>query len=286
MLLKLNTDEIMKKGTLIGKGREADVFYWGNNQVLKLFQEGTSKNYIEFEFNLGKLVEKYYKFAPKVFEVLKIDNRGGILYEYINGKPMTEIILENPLKIRKFAKTFAKLHVEMHKHRINEIRKQKDYFEKRIRNENLLTSFQKDIIIKYLRNLNHDSILCHGDFHLENVLVTKNGFFVIDWSVLTAGNRYADIARTLYILKHSHDSSASQRSSFLNFIIKFFRFYFVNKYLRSYKRLTKLSLKQVKKWSLVIYAIRLGEGILEEQEFLLSAIDNDINKLTKNKTNI
>ena len=25
------------KGTLIGKGRDAEVLYWGNNQVLKLF---------------------------------------------------------------------------------------------------------------------------------------------------------------------------------------------------------------------------------------------------------
>ena len=27
----------MEKGEIIGKGREAEVIYWGNNRVLKLF---------------------------------------------------------------------------------------------------------------------------------------------------------------------------------------------------------------------------------------------------------
>ncbi|MHA2340040.1 MAG: hypothetical protein ACXACX_22300 [Candidatus Hodarchaeales archaeon] len=46
----------MEKGTLIGRGREAEVLYWGDNKVLKLFWEKIPKNRVEFEFEASKLV--------------------------------------------------------------------------------------------------------------------------------------------------------------------------------------------------------------------------------------
>ena len=275
----------LEKGTIIGQGRDAEVLYWGKNQVLKLFREDRSKTFVEFEIKTGELVQKHYNYAPKVFGKIKINIREGILYEFIDGNNMSEEILKNPLKIRKFAQLLAKLHVEMHKQRIPDIRSQKAYFEQRIKGEQLLNKTQKQIIINHLRNLESGSILCHGDFHLENVLLSKKGPSVIDWSNLTAGNPHADISRTLYILKHGHDPSSSERSSLLNFLINFFRFYFVKKYFRSYKRQAKVSLKQVRKWNLIIYAVRLGEEIREEQDYLLKAINVEIKKLYHNKKN-
>jgi thiamine kinase-like enzyme len=270
----------MEKGSIIGQGREAEVIFWDNNKVLKLFREGLSLEYVDFEFKIGQLVQKHYQFAPKVFEKITHNKRQGIIYEYILGKPMNEAIISHPLNIKKFAKMFAKLHVEMHTQVVPEIRDQRDYFKRRILSDEHLTSKQKEIIIQHLKMLNKGTILCHGDFHLENVLVTENNFYVIDWSVVTAGNPNADIARTLYILKYGNDPTAIERSFWMNLIIKFFRFYFVRKYFRTYKKLKNVSLKDVKKWNLIIYAVRLGEQIQEENAFLLKEIDKEINKLT------
>lgn len=269
----------MEKGELIGKGREAEVLFWGNNQVLKLFWEGTKAEYVDNEYKLGQLIQQYYKFAPKVIERTFINDREGIIYEFVNGKSMSTAIFENLLAIHKFAKNFARLHAEMHKLHIPELRSQKLYFENRIHNEQLLTAQQKYTIIKYFRTLKEDTILCHGDFHMENVLVSQSDYYVIDWVVATAGNFYADVARTLYILNHGHDPSASERPFWINVLIKLFQFYFVTTYFRTYKKLKKVSLKDVKKWNLIIYAVRLGEQIQEEKAYLLKEIDKELEKL-------
>ena len=273
------------KGTLIGKGRDAEVLYWGNNQVLKLFWDEIPKNRIDFEFKASKLVKKYYKYVPKVYDRVVMKGREGITYEFIDGKTMVEIIKKSPLKIGKFAKVLAKLHNEMHQLEIPVIRSQKDYFEQRIQNIQLLSKDQKKIIINYLKNLSSGSILCHGDFHMENVLISESGPIIIDWSNINVGNHHADVARTLYILKHSHDPSSSQQSSLMNFITKFFRNYSVKKYFNNYKRLRKVSLKEVRKWNLIVYAVRLGEEIAEEQDFLLKEIEKEIKKLNDKNLN-
>ena len=274
-----NLGRNLEKGTLIGQGRDAEVLYWGNTQVLKLFREKILKNEIEIEFKASQLVNKYYKYAPKVFGKVEINNREGIIYEFIDGKNIVEEVKKNPLKARKFAKILAKLHNEMHDLEITGIPLQKDYFKQRIQREQSLTKDQKRIIIKYLRILSSGSVLCHGDFHMENVLITAKGPKVIDWSNVNAGNHHADVARTLYILRHSHDPDSSQQSSIMNFLAKFFRIYFVKKYFKTYKRLRKVSLKEVRKWNLIVYAVRLGENIIEEQNFLLKEIDKEMMKL-------
>lgn len=270
----------MDKGTLIGKGRNAEVIYWENNQVLKLFWEGIPKDRIAIELKVSELVQKYYEYTPKVFGKVEMNNREGILYEFIDGKNATEEISKNPLKAGEIAKVFARLHVEMHNQKIPEIRPQKAYFEQRIQHEKLLSNTQKQIIIEYLNTLSDDTRLCHGDFHIDNVILSKNGPKIIDWSDLTAGNPHADIARTLYIIRHGNDPSSSERPVLLNFLSKFFRRYFAKKYFKSYRRLKNVSVKQVRKWNLIIYAVRLGEAITEEQDYLLKEIKKEIKKLT------
>jgi uncharacterized protein (TIGR02172 family) len=270
----------MEKGTLIGKGRNAEVIYWEKNQVVKLFWEGIPKERIEFELKVSELVQEYFEFTPKVFGKVEVNDRMGILYEFIDGKNATEVISNSPLKAGEIAKIFANLHVEMHKQKIPEVRPQKAYFEQRIQHEKLLSNTQKQIIIEYLNTLSDDSSLCHGDFHIDNVIFSKNGPKIIDWSELTAGNPHADIARTLYIMRYGNDPLSSERPALLNFFSKFFRRFFTKKYFKSYRNLKDVSVNQMKKWNLIIYSIRLGEAITEEQDYLLKEIEKEIKKLS------
>jgi aminoglycoside phosphotransferase (APT) family kinase protein len=269
----------LEKGTIVGQGRDAEIIYWGNNQVLKHYREGIPKFLIDFEFKASELVKKYYTYAPKVFEKVMINEREGIIYEFIDGRNLTEILKKSPLKVSKLAKVLAKLHGAMHQLKFPVIREQKEYFEEKIRNVQLLSIDQKNFIINYLKNLSSDSILCHGDFHMENVLISTNGSKVIDWGNINVGNHHADVARTLYILKHSYDPASPNQSFLFNFASRLFRYYFVKKYIKCYKIHKNISLKQVKKWNLIVYAIRIGEGIIEEQNYLIKQIREGIKRL-------
>lgn len=269
----------LEKGKLIDKGRTAEVLYWEDNKILKLFKEGYPENRVDFELQSGELVQTYYKNAPKVYGKMILKNRSGILYEYIDGIKLADYLLKNPLHIRRMAKIFASLHVKMHKQRIPGFRSQRVFLKERIQREELLKPIQKKRIIVELDKLKDDTVMCHGDFHMENVLVTRNECYVIDWNDLTAGSSLADVARTLYVLKNSDDPYSSERTWILNIAIKFFRSYFTRIYKKTYKRLANISLKEIRKWNLVIYAVRLVEQIHEEQEWLMKKINKEFKRL-------
>ena len=45
----------MEKGEVIGKGRAAEVIYWGNNRVLKLFYKDFPNNLIDQQFKIDTM---------------------------------------------------------------------------------------------------------------------------------------------------------------------------------------------------------------------------------------
>lgn len=46
---------------------------------------------------------------------------------------------------------------------------------------------------KLLKRLDHECVLCHGDFHCWNILVSNNKAYCIDFEYAYAGSRYNDI---------------------------------------------------------------------------------------------
>ncbi|NHJ21704.1 MAG: aminoglycoside phosphotransferase family protein [Candidatus Lokiarchaeota archaeon] len=274
----------MKKGALIGEGREAEVFLWGENQVLKLFRSKVSAERIDLEYKISELVQTHYQYAPKVFGKIRLDDREGILYELIDGATMNENLSKQLLKIRSFGKCLGYLHAKMHKQKVNKMRPQKPYFEQRIRDTSFLTNKQKEVIIEYLYSLEDEDALCHGDLHPDNVLITDNKAFVIDWSNLTIGNHHADIARTIYLLKRGTDPNAPPRSVVYKAVAKFFRKLFYSSYYKNYKKIIKVSKNEISAWEIIICAVRLTEDISEEVDYLIKRINQLLKKLKLLKT--
>ena len=77
--------ENMEKGEVIGKGRAAEVIYWDNNRVLKLFYKDFPRNIIDYQFKVDTLIGKIFPNCPKAFEKIEENGRIGIVYEYIEG---------------------------------------------------------------------------------------------------------------------------------------------------------------------------------------------------------
>jgi len=57
----------------------------------------------------------------------------------------------------------------------------------------------KDNILLKLENKTFEYKLCHGDFHVLNLIQTSNDIKIIDWICASSGNPEADIYRT-YLL--------------------------------------------------------------------------------------
>ena len=269
----------MEKGEVIGKGREAEVLYWGNNRVLKLFYKNFSSDIIEYRYKVDKLIGEIFPNCPIAFEKIEENGRFGIIYEYIEETNLNEFLGKKKTNIRKVTRMLAELHVEMHKYEIKNINSQKNSFKLAIQQTDLLDDDQKKEIIKYMEKLPDGNTICHGDLHPENIIVSKNKLYVMDWSNAYSGNPNGDVARTFYVLKYGlapSDEYTIKKSFIHRFFFKAIKSLVAKTYIKHYIKLTGISLKEIKIWDLAIFAARLREPVPLEYDNLLKMINNSL----------
>ena len=260
----------MMKKQLVGLGRTAEIFTWNEKQVLKLFHAGCSLSAVEWEENIAKTVSSTGLPVPAVYDIIEVDSRYGIIYERIVGPSMLEELVSKPNQIEYFADMFANLHAQMHFLEIRELPSQRQQIEKKIKNAKPLLEDERKKALKTLGGLPDDEVVCHGDFHPDNIIMSTHGPIVIDWNDATKGNPHADIARTLLLLQQGE---ITQPLEIDKEQIQSIRNSFIQSYLRSYTQIQHISIEDIESWRLPITAARLSEGIKEEENRLLSIVD-------------
>jgi Ser/Thr protein kinase RdoA (MazF antagonist) len=116
----------------------------------------------------------------------------------------------------------------------------------------------RDVALQALGNMPDGDRLCHGDFHVENVLVDGDDYFIIDWVDAAIGSPAADVARTSIILL----GAASGLPKALGWLVE--RLHTV--YLREYARLRPFDQEEYQRWLPIIAAARLSEGLTNQHE--------------------
>lgn len=254
-------------GKLIDQGRTAEIFEIGSNKILKLFKDGIHKDAIEYEYNISKILSDNGFPVVNTYELVTHKKRLGIVYDRVYGITMLKNISTKPWYIYKYAKKFAELHFRTHEHIDGNIKNYKRKLIDDIKETNLLDNCCKEKLIAYTNNLPNGNILCHGDYHPDNILVSNNKHYIIDWMTAAKGNSLCDVARTIIILKYavvSDDMTKVQK-----FLIKFLRKIFLNVYINNYMRISGSSIEELRMWKLPIAAGRLAEWIPEQEKKIL-----------------
>jgi len=268
----------MEKGRLIGQGRTAEIFEWGENKILKLFRTGIPKILADNEYKINMELAKQELPIPEVYDFIELDNRFGITYERIYGITMMKLISSNPWKVTKEAHRLAELHKGIQKKVDFEIPRNKTRLKDNIAKSDLLTDYNKKKLYEYIEKLTDDSILCHGDFHPDNIIVTKEKSVIIDWMTATSGNPVSDIARSSIVFRFGvipEDKSYVEKR-----VIDFFRGKLYSEYLKHYLEISGISIEQIEQWELPVAAARLIEGIPHrEKTNLLNFVNRKISIL-------
>ena len=265
----------MSKREIVGLGRTAEVLSWNKNQVLKLFRDGWSLSSVKWEENVARKIYEAGLPVPTVFGIVELNGRHGIIYERVDGPSMQSLLIAKPDKIEHFADMFAKLHSQMHSVELTGLPSQRQRLERKIHNAEPLPDNRKNGALRALRKLPDGNVVCHGDFHPDNILMSSRGPVIIDWNDATQGNSHADIARTLLLLQQGDplqpvDIDKEQISSM--------RSSFIDTYLKSYMKTRPIPLEKVELWRLPVTAARLSEGIKQEENRLLSIVETLVQK--------
>ena len=67
------------KEKMIGQGNTAEIYKIDDKKVLKLFRTGLPKDVVEREYQNGIIVQNILDCVPKVYEMVEMDGRHGIV---------------------------------------------------------------------------------------------------------------------------------------------------------------------------------------------------------------
>ena len=269
----------MEKGELIGAGRTADVYAWGDERVIKLYQDWMPAVAIEREFAITRLAREAGLPVPAAEEMLRVDGRLGIVFERVRGISLLKMLETRPWQIVALARLLAEHHARMHACSLSpEAPGQREQIEQGIAWAKDLSELEKQRILTGLAHLPAGNSLCHGDFHPDNIIITDHGPVIIDWMTSRRGQPLADVARTVLLLQ---SGGLPPRVSFaMRLLINASRSWLVTVYLARYLQIHSASQSEIDAWKLPLLAARLFEveDYPAEKQFLLRQIRSTLAK--------
>lgn len=253
-------------GPPLACGRTAEIYAWGDGQILKLFHPQFTVNVREAE--LARSIHAIGIRTPAVGELMEIAGRPGILYERIDGISQLQRFQKQPWRLVGITRQLAELHADMHMRLAPGLPSQRQRILRRIEGSALPEKLRATAL-QVLTSLPDDDKLCHGDFHPDNILHTTQGPVIIDWMDATAGNPLADVARTYMILRFS-GLPARQPARWLQ---QQLRSRMCAIYLQHYRHLRPFDPQQLERWLIPVITIRLEENVTGETSALLRYLE-------------
>jgi tRNA A-37 threonylcarbamoyl transferase component Bud32 len=220
-----------------------------------MFHKGYSKADVLNEALNQARVEEIGLNVPRVLEVTMRDECWMIVFDYIEGKTLSELIEENPGEKEKYIDRMVDIQLEIHRKRCQLLTNHRDKMFRKIS----LSDF--DPMTKYelqthLNGMPRHNKVCHGDFRPSNVIITPDDrHFIIDWAHVTKGNASADVARTylIYLLTNRKDEGEY--------------------YLKSFCKKADTPRSYVERWMRIVAASQTLKGNKDEYEFLSQIVN-------------
>lgn len=184
-------------------GFTADVERFDEENVIKIYRDYVPQEDIDREIFCTKSVQGRGLPVPGFRGALEYKGRRAILLEYIEGEGMMGLLTDGAEEPEKLAADFAYLHFKMHQCDAPELESSKERYARLLRlSEYNLGSDLTGRMLKLLDGLPDGKKLCHNDFHPGNMIYNRRGMFAIDWSDASAGDPFADVARTIQMFDY------------------------------------------------------------------------------------
>ena len=235
--------------------RNNKTIYRDGDRCIKVFSAEYSKaDVLNEALNQARIEETGLR-IPRVLEVTMIDGKWAIVYDYIEGRSLTDLMLAYPEKYDEHLNLFVDLQMEIHRQRVPLLTKLRDKMHRKVDQTDLEATIRYELHTR-LEGMPRHNKLCHGDYNTANIIIANDGTpYILDWSHATQGNASADVARTylLYSLKGKGEDA--------------------ERYLRLFCRKSDTARQYVQKWLPIVAASQSVKGKPEEKEFLASWVN-------------
>ena len=185
----------------LSEGYEAEIFAWEPGQVLRLYREGVGRDEAPERVGIPAALAGGIP-APSIGEAVSVAGREGLVMERIHGRNALDLVRNKPWLLLREGLATGRLHARMHAipgpPRLAIVHERVAAWVGRAELPPHLAAIARELLAK----LPGGERLCHGDYHLGNLLLEPGGRrVVIDWGFCAVGPPEADVARTLALMR-------------------------------------------------------------------------------------
>ncbi|WP_077617492.1 phosphotransferase family protein [Bacillus sinesaloumensis] len=241
-------------GKPIASGNTAKI-YLSDNKIIKVFND-----FLPDSESINEAKKQEYAYTcglpvPMVLDVTKINGKQAIIMEYVEGATLGDLFLKDQEQAEHYLKLSVDVQLNIHSIIPDSMEPMYDKLYRQIEGVKVLDKRQKNLLLEKLDSFSYTKRLCHGDFHLFNLIMKGNQVVVIDWVDSSAGDIRADVYRT-YLLYSQFSTELSEL------------------YLRIYCEKSGILRSEVLRWAPIIAGARLSENVSSENSERLVEIIN------------
>lgn len=245
----------MNLGTPIAIGNTAQIFLY-ENKIIKVFNDFLPDTESLYEANKQKYAYSCGLSVPKIFDVTTIDGKQAIIMEFVKGKTIGNLLLENMDQAEYYMNVSIDIQQKIHRIEAESLEPMSLKLHRQIESAHDLDIRQKNALLQKMDMITYKKRLCHGDFHMFNLIMSDNQqVTIIDWVDSSAGDLRADVYRT-YLLYEQFSVQLAEM------------------YLRLYCQKSGLSKEDIFQWAPIIAGARLSENVSSEKNERLMEIVN------------
>lgn len=246
----------------IARARNAEIYSWGDNLVLKLFYDFIPVEKVDGEFSKTLIIRDKTRICPEIYDRVSLEEGEGIVFENIKGKSITYNLLNNPLRVRELATVMGHTHRDIHNIDAEELSGVRDEIGLKIERSTILDESQKLKLKKLLDSLPDEGKLCHMNYHPDCIFIDDNGTRVIDWMDSGKGYPLIDVAQTVVLLRFS---SLPFQNLLFRGVVKMSREILIKEYLEAYFQGEEYNENEFRKCMLLAAGARIDEKLPESE---------------------
>ncbi len=175
----------------IGRGANGTVYRIDQDNVVKVFNNPNALEDIQHEREVARLALILGVPTAISYDVVKVGDSYGSVYELLNARSFTKIMIDEPEKLDWCVEEFVKMLKKIHGTEVPEgklpdardtLRKWADY------SYNYLPKDKADKVMAMVSSIPYDAHMIHGDYHTKNLELQNDEVLLIDMDTLAVGN--------------------------------------------------------------------------------------------------
>ena len=181
----------------IGRGANGIVFRLTQDTVVKVYNKNVALETIQNEREVAKLALILGIPTAISYNVVKVGDRYGSVYELLNARSFSKLIASEPEKLDWFVAEYVKMLKTIHG-TVVPAGKLPDMKDTVIS----WASFMRDYLppqageklLNLVKDIPYDNHMIHGDYHTRNLQLQNDEVFLVDMDTMSVGNPIFELA--------------------------------------------------------------------------------------------